>query len=315
MYFAYPTLIPYTDTSLQYWYFQKLRSPQGNETVLVLGDSQMLSGVPLSGIVSRESVSDKLIYFAPRPSEQVEGIITRYHQLKKKLPHLTTIYVNISPLQTSHSGLVPSHKDLYQSFPCDVNCIWEWRSGFSLYGIKASDYLYKVIVTVFPFLGLHSQFRQILLQTNGSAELLSRKRENHSLETAFLLNQGSWTWKSWDKEPVYAGENLEPGFTSPLAETRKEAITYWKDLFSDWTQNQYKVVVIRLPFTQVMEKDLTSSQANKDVDELLEWTNTNRLRIEWIDLRNGTDWDNTKFADLTHLNQMGRDLIEQMLNP
>lgn len=156
MHLSVQWIIPFCETTSSYWYFANKRKISSNAKVLVLGDSQIVSGVTPDLIAEIEGVkADEVLYF-PKPSQQPEGILADSLEVVREFPKLNRVYVNLSPLNTSKNSVTDANRQLFFSF-----------GNFSLntlthpllrkaYFSNLTDLSWKWIIEIFPFFG--SQF-------------------------------------------------------------------------------------------------------------------------------------------------------------
>lgn len=316
MHLTYGKFISFCETTSIYWYFAKNRNWNENTKILVLGDSQIVSGISPETIAEIENVNLDEVLYLPLPSQQPEGILSDTIKSIHKLPYLRKVYVNISPLNTSKNSITDAHKQLYYSFgDFDFLQITEPLIR-KVYFANLADVSWKLVIQIFPYFGLSSNLNRIFYDPIVQSDLTRRGLESEFIKESMEKKSGSWVWKSTGDDPTLQEldefKNLD---TSILAGKRELSIQLWNQTFNILEDQKLDVVVLRIPFSPKMENNLKEKNANLITDsvlELLENTNIQNKRVV-LDFKNVFLRENFYFADLTHLNQKGRDAFATKL--
>jgi len=316
MHFTWEFLVPYCDTTSIYWYFAKDRKWNPKAKILVLGDSQIVSGILPETIAEIESVSLDEVLFLPRPSQQPEGILSDTLSITAKLPNLRKVYVNISPLNTSKNSITDAHKQLYYSFgDFEFHHITEpllRKAYFS----NLADLSWKFVIQMFPYFGLSSNTNRIFYDPIVKEDLTKRRFEFDAIQKSMRLKSGAWIWKSISDDPtLMEGEKFPNLDTTILAGKRELSIQLWVQTLKEWEKQKLDVVILRIPFSPQMEMDLVNKNANGVTDSLFDWVEKTHFKNRRVvyDFRSEFLKDYGYFADLTHLNQKGRDAFGNLL--
>lgn len=88
MHCTWKYFVPLCDTTSMYWYHANERKWNSSGKILVLGDSQIVSGILPETIAELEHVSVEEVIYLPKPSQQPEGIYSDTLYLIPKLPKL-----------------------------------------------------------------------------------------------------------------------------------------------------------------------------------------------------------------------------------
>ncbi len=320
---------PYLETSSAYWsVFQdhKGRPNQSKKidgSILVLGDSQIISGITPTLISKWEKSKFNQIIYLPRPSEQPEGMLSLYLTSLKSDSNLKKIYLNLSPISISKNSVVDSHKQLYTSFGSMGMDQLLNRNLRNFYFPNLSDMCWKVVITIFPYFSLNpntsSLLNKLILGEHIDPILKERKKEYKSILDAFLsASQGSWVWKETDyKKEISEVDVFPAGSTEVFLNKRDGAIESLRHMFQSWRDSGIEVVILRIPFSPDMEGDLQKTNANFHLDQFIEEQQriyktvpgkSNLLKV--YDIRKLGLNRKSFFADITHLNQKGRDVVE-----
>lgn len=315
MHITWEYLVPFCDTTSIYWFFAKDRQWNHQAKILVLGDSQIVSGILPETIAAIENVNLDEVLFLPRPSQQPEGILL--DTLRSiQLPHLRKIYVNVSPLNTSKNSITDAHKQLYSSF-----------GNFELYHLtepflrkayysNVSDFLWKLVIQCFPYFGLSSNTNRIFYDPMVQRDLEQRKLEARFIKKSMIETSGAWIWKSIGIDPTLQEFdeflNLD---TTLIAGKRELSIQLWAQNLKIWEKRKLNVVVLRIPFSPKMEMDLKRKNGNLVTDSFFKWiqTSSNQNQVAVFDFKEVFLNEYSYFADLTHLNQKGRDAFAKLL--
>ncbi|XDD47239.1 hypothetical protein AB3N60_03890 [Leptospira sp. WS39.C2] len=316
MHFTWGYLIPFCETTSIYWYFAKSRQWNPNAKILVLGDSQIVSGILPETIAEIEGLQKEEIIFLPKPSQQPEGILLDTLSLVGKLPHLRKIYVNISPLNTSKNSITDAHKQLYYSFIRPEFFHFTEPLIRKAYYNQLADVCWKLVIQIFPYFGLSSNTNRIFYDPITKEDLSRRRSEFVSIQKSMESQSGAWIWKSLDDVPTLVeGESFPNLDTTVLSGKRDLSIQLWVQCLSEWEKRKLDVVVLRIPFSPQMEKDLAEKNANRVTDSILELMANTPFQNKGVvfDFKTVFLKDYGYFADLTHLNQKGRDAFGNLL--
>ncbi|MDF3820569.1 hypothetical protein P3G55_11695 [Leptospira sp. 96542] len=298
-------LIAFCETSSLYWYHSKTRELNPDSEILVLGDSQIISGITPEMISGWEKITLSQIQYAPRPSEQPEGILDEYLFYISKLSKVKKIYVNISPISLSKNTVTDAHKQLFTSFGVlrseHITNEYLRKSYFA----NGYDFFWKLTIQIFPFFALNPNFSK-LAQTGFEKNLLeARKLENQIIKTKISEDGGSWVWRDKGNFPVLAEDSKQlENSTTVFLNQRNQSQKIWKDCFRLWKEKGITVVLLRLPFSPQMEADIVKTKSNLPLERFLESEG-----LSYFDLREDGFEDSKFFADFTHLNQTGRSVL------
>ncbi len=330
MHLAYEKLIGFTEVSSYLWYLNREKIVYPEIEVLVLGDSQLLSGITTDTIAKRESISQTKVLFMVRPSEQPEGMLDQYLQLRGKLPHLRKLYINISPISISQNSVTAAHKQLYLSFgKLTLAQITNSNLRRAYFG-NQSDIFWKSAVEVFPFFGLNQNFSSLFsivpsssqfyedqvigdstsLKPNPSFEIAKRRLiESDFLKNHFSL-QSHWTWKNFSEERAIDGNDIFPrGSSQVFLKKRELSSMILMELRELTSKEKVFVTCLDIPFSRALENDMKQNQ----VRELL---NKEIIRFNWeetIHIPDSILNQDIFFTDFTHLNAKGRDVLRSYL--
>lgn len=316
MHLSVQWIIPFCETTSSYWYFANKRKISSNAKVLVLGDSQIVSGVTPDLIAEIEGVkADEVLYF-PKPSQQPEGILADSLEVVREFPKLNRVYVNLSPLNTSKNSVTDANRQLFFSF-----------GNFSLntlthpllrkaYFSNLTDLSWKWIIEIFPFFGLSSNLNRLVYDPIAQSDIPRRKQEFRYIKESMETSQGSWVWKSIGDDPTLDELEEFPSNSSQILAGRRDlSIRIWLDFLQLWNQQNVEVIFLRIPFSPKMEKDILKTKANLVADEFFKTitSDTNQTKVTVFDFKSVFLEDYQYFGDLTHLNQKGRDALSKIL--
>ncbi|TGL44964.1 hypothetical protein [Leptospira perdikensis] len=309
-------IIPFCETTSAYWYLAKERHYSEKTKVLVFGDSQIVSGVSPSLVAELEGVSLEEVLYLPKPSEQPEGILNESLELIPNLPNLKKIYVNLSPLNTSKNSITDAHKQLFLAFGnFNGNTILHpllRRAYFS----NLTDISWKVIVEIFPYFGISSNINRYVYDKSTQMDLSQRKEEFLSIKQSMEKEKGSWVWKSIGNDPTLNESEEFPNLnTAILAGRRELSMSIWSECLQVWEKQNLDVVFLRIPFSPKMEKDILQTKADVVGEEFLKTVlvGPHRSKVVVLDFKSVFLNEYQYFADLTHLNQKGRDALSSIL--
>lgn len=298
---------------------------KGNPSILVLGDSQVMSGLtPEMFAADANSV-----LFLPRPSEQVEGILLSLPEILEKFPSIQKVYLNISPITLAKSDIVSTHKKLVLfSKP---NLYEVYKSGFfRFYFPESSTFFYQLAISAFPILQFNSQISSVFkllpqsesiqvqpnslvpyLEFDPINELQIRKKQNEFLETRISSHQIAWTWNQFSKiseSEVKHSKNSTMDLQSRLlfAELRKDVWERYSRLERLLEDRNIALGTIHLPFSPQFEKNVYRTWERKFLEERKK---KGKLVIDLT----GLAFEPYDFVDITHLGESGRKKIKNFL--
>ncbi|TGN10551.1 hypothetical protein [Leptospira ilyithenensis] len=331
MHITYFFLVPYCEISSYYWYLdRRVNSWHENPKILVLGDSQIISGITPETIAEIENVNVDRVVYEPRPSEQPEGILDKYYRIKKQYPSIRKIYLNISPISITRNSVTDAHKQLYYSFGefrihqlVDEDLRRAYFSSFY-------DLVWKWGIEVFPFFGLNGNFSSVFsilpsnsqfyefdpetnssLSKNPSLEILkTRKNDSLYLEKHWDSLGRSWVWKDFGtKQEINKNSIFPRGSAIGFTKKREASIRIFRKLINEVKQSNISIVCLDIPFSFSLEKDM-EEHGVKDLfeRELEDLEGCQRIRLNREKFK-----EMNLFKDWTHLNEKGRDVLHQIL--
>ncbi|BDA79813.1 hypothetical protein LPTSP3_g27430 [Leptospira kobayashii] len=331
MYIIYPFLVPYCEISSYYWYLdRKDDSTYKNPQILVLGDSQIISGITPKTIAEIENVDVRQVIYEPRPSEQPEGMLDKYYRIKKQYPSIRKIYLNISPISITRNSVTDAHKQLYYSFGKFNTHQLVDEDLRKIYFSSFYDLVWKWSIEVFPFFGLNgnfastfsilpsnSQFYEFDIKTNSSLSknpisdiLKMRKNDSSYLEKHWDSVGRSWVWKDFGTKQVINEASVFPkGSAIAFTKKRDVSIRIFRKLINGTKSANIAIVCLDIPFSFSLEKDMEDHGVKLLFErelQTLEGCQNIRLNREKFKDRN-------LFADWTHLNEEGRGVLHQIL--
>ncbi|TGM59200.1 hypothetical protein [Leptospira vanthielii] len=309
-------IVPFCETTSSYWYLANKRKISSNAKVLVLGDSQIVSGVTPNLVAEIEGVTVDEVLYLPKPSQQPEGILADSLEVIQKFPKLKRVYVNLSPLNTSKNSVTDANRQLFFSF-----------GNFSLntiahpllrkaYFPNLTDLSWKWIIELFPYFGLSSNLNRLVYDPIAQMDIPRRKQEFQYIDESMEMSQGSWIWKSIGDDPTLNDLEEFPNHSSQiLAGKRDLSILIWFDFLRLWNQQNVEVIFLRVPFSPKMEKDILKTKANLVADEFFKTitSDANQKKVAVFDFKSVFLSEYQYFGDLTHLNQKGRDAFSKIL--
>ncbi|TGK47742.1 hypothetical protein EHQ16_01995 [Leptospira kanakyensis] len=316
MHLTWGWFIPYCETTSSYWYLSKTRKINKEAKILVLGDSQIVSGISPDFFAEVEGLSSEDILYFPKPSQQPEGILVDSLELIHQLPKLRKVYVNLSPLNTSKNSVTDANRQLFYSFGNLTKESIIHPLVRKAYFTNLTDLSWKIVILVFPYFGLSSNLNRLVYDPAAQADVTRRKQEFLYIRESMEQRQGSWVWKSIGEDPSLQEEEEFPDKSSlVLAGKRELSVTIWRELAKLWTEKKVKVVFLRIPFSPKMEKDILQTNANVVSDEIFKTVTAdfNKEQVAVFDFRSVFLDQYQYFADLTHLNQKGRDVLSLIL--
>ncbi len=326
---AFEQLCYFTEETSFLWYLNLKKEIHANAEVLVLGDSQVLSGITSELMSKLNSLDPGKIQFRVRPSEQPEGMLDQYLEVKSGMPNLKKIYLNLSPISISQNAVTEAHKELYFGFSrFHLHQLTE-PSLRSFYFHHFQDFLWKVVIKLFPFFGLNQNFSSLFaiasplpkstelhdsdqnqLLRNRSFEILKEHYQNNLYLNGHFNNSDHWTWKSFGSEKnKEAFPSLPEGSSIAFLKERKGALDAIRRLIEIAKIENIEVVCLDLPFSPALEKDMEKlnvrSRLEKEIPKL-KFSEVIKIESRSLD-------DPEFFIDFTHLNAKGRDALKSHL--
>ncbi|PJZ85234.1 hypothetical protein [Leptospira harrisiae] len=309
-------IIQFCETTSVYWYFANERTVRTEAKVLVLGDSQIVSGISPESIAEIEGVSKEEVLYLPKPSQQPEGILSDSLDVVYRLPNLKKVYVNLSPLNTSKNSVTDANRQLFYSFGNLSKYTIEHPLLRKAYFSNLTDLSWKIIIKVFPYFGLSSNINRLVYDPVAQNDIPRRKQEFLFIKESMKNNQGSWVWKSIGEDPTLLKSEEFPNLnTQILAGKRELSIQLWLECIRLWEKQNLEIVFLRIPFSPKMEKDIIKTGANLVEDEFFKRISSdpNRRKLKVLDFKSEFLEEYQYFADLTHLNQKGKDAFSVIL--
>ncbi len=264
--------IPYSDKSSFIWAnLSEKKIPKSEIDILILGDSQVLSGImPLE---LQKEFRDKKIFYYPRPSEQPEGIyyflLTNVFNdnLKPKL-----IIWNLSLIGLTKSGLVEAHRKLFKDrVPFNFVVYTDpFLSSFYLKGfIGGFEYTISKLLA-YPIVSFQLTTEFSLIPRSLNMNLQSNQLENFTLHNPFkslLINyeRNQFILKNMNENLGYydwtLDENLERNscfkkqkdsyqvlINFTYYEMRDKAFQVWEKIISTLNQKNISHKILIIPF-------------------------------------------------------------------
>jgi hypothetical protein len=264
--------IPYSDKSSFIWAnLSEKKIPKSEIDILILGDSQVLSGVmPLE---LQTEFRNKKIFYYPRPSEQPEGIyyflLTNVFNdnLKPKL-----IIWNLSLIGLTKSGIVEAHRKLFKD-RVDFNFVVytdPFLSSFYLKGfIGGLEYTISKLLA-YPIVSSQLTTEFSLIPRSLNMNLQSNQLENFTLHNPFkslLINyeRNQFILKNMNENLGYydwtLDENLEKSscfqkqtdvssyhFNLAFNQSREKAFEVWEKIIFNLIQKNIAFKILLIPF-------------------------------------------------------------------
>ncbi len=332
--FLFNFLSVYTEKTSFIWNeISKRKVPQKKINLLILGDSQITSGIHpdlLRNEIRKSNQNFDLFYY-PRPSEQPEGILILTRKFSKEFA-FDYLLVNISPVTTSKNLIAESHKSLFQNFS---NFSLEPFTDLSIgkyYFNNFSGGLYYVILQAFPLLKLNSNFTREFaivseneslikddLEKKISVPLFAGFQKNNSqnifLKKHFKVSEFYWEWGNFSDSspkciPQKKTPHLPPGVEVALLKIREDALKSWKKIAME--SKSKKAIFLYLPFSPASEEKIGSTLPNSPIQVSLNaLKNFNNVEI----LTPPENFFNSEdYADYTHLNACGMLKLNRFLS-
>jgi len=320
----------YTEVSSYIWFEVGNKKANPSVEVLVLGDSQLLSGINASTISELANVPTEKILFMVRPSEQPEGMYDQYLKLQSDLPNLKKIYLNLSPISLSKNTVLDAHRELFYGF-----------GSFHLHQLTDNDLrhayfnsnydlIWKLIIEVFPFFGLNQNFSSLFAIVNSGSSsldgevqnsnhvlskmptlsLLRSRREQNQFLIRHFQNNESWTWKAYGEERVLKVSDILPdGSALAFQKERQLSVRIIKRLVAKAKAEKVQVICLDLPFSPALEKDIEKHNIRNYLDKQKEELDFDQV----INVASSHLNKEIYFTDFTHLNYKGRDVLRSFL--
>lgn len=166
----------------------KWNHPVPAARIVVLGDSQAMSGILPSEFSSRGSSLENL----GLPSQQPEGLLP----LIERLPEETqSVIINVSPYFLFKSEVVQSFYSYYRGTA--GFSLEDLRRDRKLAGQNTGDAVYRMIRWM-PVLAFRDRLSPILTKANPFAEMEKRRLRTEIIEKSLREEKGFWTWKAAD---------------------------------------------------------------------------------------------------------------------
>lgn len=311
------------------WFLNGKKNANPDAEILVLGDSQVLSGLTSELISELNSIDSTKILFRVRPSEQPEGMLDQFLELKSNLPNLKKIYLNLSPISISQNAVTDAHKELYFGFAnFHLYQITE-PSLRSFYFHHFQDLIWKLVIELFPFFGLNQNFSSIFaissqptklievgeaeqgrLLRNRSIEIMKERYQNNLFIESHFVNSEHWTWKNFGSEKNHqTTASLPAGSSIAFLKERKGALNAIRRLIEMAKQNNISVVCLDLPFSPALESDMRNLDVRFTLDNEIPSLNFSRVIKIGSENLNKPEY----FTDFTHLNAKGRDALKSIV--
>jgi hypothetical protein len=333
--FLYFVLISYVEKTSYLWHLiSKREILEKDYTYLILGDSQVMSGIHPKLLKAFLIEETKILYY-PRPSEQAEGIYLLLKKFYAEGYRFKKILVNISPVTTSKNNIVESHKTLtYNFFPFHKEIFLNFDLS-EFYFKNLSGAVYYCIVQIFPLLKLNSNLINELALIPKSASLGSSLKMSDYLDRSFFgdlqLNHiqntflkntlsGNEFYFQWDnfKTTNICIPNLEEkkipfGIKIAFSNPRKKSFERWLEIYNLAKENMSEVIFLNIPFSpEIYSKILEGKQL--PLHELIRILDS-RIPKENIFSFPVNNFLESDFSDYTHLNYCGmKKLTKELAN-
>lgn len=335
-YFLEKQFLPYLEKSSYVWEVLKEKQPsKKNVDLLVLGDSQVLSGVNPKFFESThlQNKASFSYFYNPRPSEQLESI---YHFLLK---HITTkkiqpklVIWNVSPIHFTKNGLMESNKKLFiERETWSVYVIFD-PTLRNFYLPKKVDILRYALINLFPTIKLSSQLNSefSLIPRSLNLNLQSQKLEEYlshnplnSLQKNFQRNQKilffmqeNFGYIDWNlDENTQNKQCFQSSFRVPLEAKfaysipRTSAYETLKKIIHLLKEHNISFLILYIPFSPSSEELFQNHSSHSPFGKIL---------LQWeIDFPN-EKWmtpvlEENDYGDYVHPNFCGAKKITQNL--
>jgi hypothetical protein len=330
MHLLFGYLINYTEVSSFLWQYSRAKKINQSVEVLVLGDSQLLSGISSATIAELEKLPKDKILFMVRPSEQPEGILDLYLQLRSQLPNLRRVYLNLSPISFSQNSVTDAHKQLYFGFGKPFLHQLTEADIRKAYFHNGYDIIWKLIIELFPLFGLNQNFSSMLsivaspsqfydeieftaephLTPMPSWKLFKQRLSDSTFLNHHLATNDHWTWNSYGKERILnTSDSFPKGSSAAFLKERKLSVRLIQRFAEIADQDKVKVVCFDIPFSPVIEEDMVRSNVRTRLNEILPTLSFEKVIKIPKNVLNESDY----FTDYTHLNSQGRDVLNTYL--
>ncbi len=327
---------PYLEKSSFVWEILKNKRPnQKNIDLLILGDSQILSGVhpKLLEIAATQKRKFLTYFYYPRPSEQLEGIyhfLLRYVETKKIQPKL--VVWNLSPIHFTKNGLMDSNKKLFQEREVFTHYVILNSNIRNFYFPKEIDVLRYVLMNIFPFIKvsslLNSEFGfipnslNLNLQSQNLKEYLAHN-PFESLEKNFKRNQKilqsmqeNFGYVDWNlEENTEQIECFQSSFRVPsearLAYSipRNSAYETLKKIVILLKEKNISFQILQIPFSPSSEKIFKNDSLESPFGKILLQWEKDFPNEKWLIL----NLEEKEYGDYVHPNFCGAKKITQYL--
>lgn len=327
---SYKYFVRFTEASSYLWYENRHKKLNFYAEVLVLGDSQLLSGISAATIAELESISPEKVVFMVRPSEQPEGMLDQYLTYKSSFPNLRKIYLNLSPISLSKNSVTDAHKELFFSF--GTLQMHQLTDSFlrKAYFSNNHDLLWKILIEVFPYLGLNQNFSSLFGIVPSSATILgeemnysdhflqktpsisiikTRLAQNEFLKVHFESKE-YWTWKDFGIEhKLGEKDSLPKGSSLAFLKKRNLSIQLIEKLKMETEADHIDIICLDLPFSPELESDITANNIRFILNDEIAKFGFKRVIRVGPKILDHSDY----FTDFTHLNAKGRDALKTYL--
>ncbi|GBF50552.1 hypothetical protein LPTSP4_20780 [Leptospira ryugenii] len=333
MHLSFDILVKGVEVTSLYWYYSSKKELSGMEEILILGDSQIISGLDPSLVAQREGLAlDKVISFA-RPSEQPEGMLNLYLSKGTHLRHLKKIYINVSPISLSKNSVSDAHEKLFLDFDTWNFSVLKNQYLRKAYFRSPSNFVWKFLNTLFPYLKLNQNYASILGLVDGSFSGYDAESTAHGVGGSFkglsllksrfvesnfiseiVFQNKAWTWKHFAElsleEPSLSRDNPFPkGSSQAFAKPREISLQLFQELILQAHKRKVEVVCLDLPFSPALEADMKGFHLRDTLKRSKEQIPCDK----WINVPADLLDQPEDFKDFTHLNQRGREKLNRFL--
>lgn len=333
--FLYFVLISYVEKTSYLWHLISNREIKEKDyTYLILGDSQVMSGIHPKFLKELLTEESKILYY-PRPSEQAEGIYLLLKKFYSEGYRFKKILVNISPVTTSKNNIVESQRTLtYNFFPFQKEIFLNFELS-EFYFKNISGAVYYSIIQIFPLLKLNSNLINEIALIPKSASLGSSLNINDYLDRSFFgdlqLNRIQNTFLKytlsenefyfqWDnfKTTNICIPNLEEkkipfGIDIAFSNPRKKSFEMWLEIYNLAKENSSELIYLYIPFAPEIQTKILNSEKLPllelihRIENKAPKTNVFSFSID--------DFQKSDFTDYTHLNYCGmKKLTKELAN-
>ncbi|MBE7410663.1 MAG: hypothetical protein HS129_01145 [Leptospiraceae bacterium] len=318
-------------TSFIWSEISKRKIPKKNIDLLILGDSQITSGISPTHLKKelQKLKKDFHFFYYPRPSEQPEGMLILTREFRKTFD-FKYLVLNISPVTTSKNLISESHKSLFQNFsPFSTEPLKDFDMG-KFYFKNISGYCYYFFLQGFPLLKLNSNLSKEMeivksrtldkkLKDTVEAPIFSEWENNFQknifLKNLFIQSEFYWEWGNFSKSqniciPKKSPPGLPAGVESAFLNLRKEALISWEKIAVE--NRDKKIFLIYLQFSPFAEEKIGSKLKNSPIqvslNALKRFSNIELLTVP------KNFFSSEDFADFTHLNFCGMEKFTKFLS-